>query len=389
MRIGLVLPNVPTYSETFFNSKIKGLQHNGNEVLLFVQHPNLNFKLCPVYTSPKVFNNPLLQFLAMVWVILKLITKATVIVRFIKLEKSDNKSWIQIVKAVYLNAHILKHKLDWLHFGFGTMVLNRENVAKALNAKMAISFRGFDIGIYPIKNPNCYKNLWDKLDKIHVISNDIKELVKKEGFANNCPIEKITPAIDTTFFNNNNREFINDNTFTFITVARLHWKKGLVYTLEALSLLKKKGIAFQYTIIGDGTEMERLKFAAHQLGISESVTFTGVIPHFEVRNYLNNATIYIQYSIQEGFCNALLEAQALGLVCVASNAEGLAENIENGVSGFIVDKCCPEKLANKLIDVINLKNKEKCKISMNAQKRVKEHFNLEKQQQEFINFYSS
>jgi len=32
--IGLVLPNTPAYSETFFNSKIKGLQENGCEVIL-------------------------------------------------------------------------------------------------------------------------------------------------------------------------------------------------------------------------------------------------------------------------------------------------------------------------------------------------------------------
>ena len=36
MKIGIVLSSIPAYSETFFNSKIKGLQKNGFEVVLFI-----------------------------------------------------------------------------------------------------------------------------------------------------------------------------------------------------------------------------------------------------------------------------------------------------------------------------------------------------------------
>ena len=36
LRIGLVLPALPSYSETFINNKINGLLENGNKVSLFV-----------------------------------------------------------------------------------------------------------------------------------------------------------------------------------------------------------------------------------------------------------------------------------------------------------------------------------------------------------------
>ena len=36
--IGLVLPSVPGYSETFFRNKIRGLQENGFKVVLFVEN---------------------------------------------------------------------------------------------------------------------------------------------------------------------------------------------------------------------------------------------------------------------------------------------------------------------------------------------------------------
>ena len=44
MKIGIVLSSTPSYSETFFISKIKGLQKHGFEVVLFVNHTNNGLK---------------------------------------------------------------------------------------------------------------------------------------------------------------------------------------------------------------------------------------------------------------------------------------------------------------------------------------------------------
>lgn len=60
MRIGLVLSTTPGYSETFFRSKIKGLQENGIEVRLFCQNNNEGFDLCPVTKSLKKVRLPIL-----------------------------------------------------------------------------------------------------------------------------------------------------------------------------------------------------------------------------------------------------------------------------------------------------------------------------------------
>ncbi|MEZ4824312.1 MAG: hypothetical protein R2942_18715 [Ignavibacteria bacterium] len=58
------------------------------------------------------------------------------------------------MKSVYINSHILSEKIDRLHFGFMTMTLKRENVAKAIDAEMSVSFRGYDINVYPLKIPD-------------------------------------------------------------------------------------------------------------------------------------------------------------------------------------------------------------------------------------------
>src|SRR5690606_33804472 len=98
-----------------------------------------------VILSPKVSKNPLVQFLFMVKEYFLLLPYLPVVVRYIKLERQEGTAWTQLLKKTYLNAHLLKSKLDWLHFGFATMALGSETVAKAIGAKMAVSLRGFDM----------------------------------------------------------------------------------------------------------------------------------------------------------------------------------------------------------------------------------------------------
>ncbi len=389
MNIGIVLSNCPGYSETFFNSKIKGLQESGMGVTLFCQKKDDSFQLCPVVVAPKVSANPILMAGYFLKEFIQLLPYSKRVIRFIALEKKEGSSLLQIVKMLYLNAHLLKSSLDWLHFGFSTLAIGSETVAKSIDAKMAVSFRGFDIAVYPVKHLDCYKKLWKYLDKVHTISNDLLVLAKTHGLPETIPVVKITPAIDVNFFKEEQPNIAPAAKIVFMTTGRLHWKKGFVPTIEALALLKSSGLNFIYKIIGEGNEYERIAFAAYQLGLQNEVQFLGKLPHNEIKQQLASATIYLQYSIQEGFCNAVLEAQAMGKLCIVSNAEGLSENVLHEQTGWVVPKYSPKALANKIQEVLALSAEEKIRITQTAQKRVKDEFNIEKQQREFIDFYKA
>ena len=249
MKVGLVLSTTPGYSETFFHSKIKGLQKNGIELRLFCHNKKNGFNLCPVAKSPKLSHNLLLQSLYFIKEFVFLLPYITTVLRYIKIERKEGTGCFQLFKKIYLNSHLLKAKLDWLHFGFATMALGSETVAKTIGAKMAVSFRGFDIAVYPIKHPNCYDMLWKYLDKIHTISDDLLILAKNHGLPDSVPVEKITPAIDMEMFRSVPQDFSQNVKHTFMTTGRLHWKKGLVKTVEALAVLKSQGFDFIYKIV--------------------------------------------------------------------------------------------------------------------------------------------
>lgn len=392
MRIGIVLSAVPGYSETFFRSKISGLMRHGHSVYLIVQKEDKSFKMCPVVVAPKIYRNGFVLGFSWLGEMFGLLPYWKRVYTFWQLERELGKSMTEVIKAVYLNAHILKLNLDWLHFGFATMALGRENLAESIHAKMAVSFRGFDIAIYPLKNPNCYDRLWKKVDKVHTISDDLLSRAYELGLGQSVPYQKITPAIDVNFFDSSvKRDGSFRKPLRLLTVGRMHWKKGYTYMLEALAGLKERGIPFVYTIIGTGSikERERVKYAAFQLGLSSQVRFLGAIPPEEVKKEYGQNDIYLQYSVSEGFCNAVLEAQSMGLLCIVSDAEGLPENVKHETSGWVVPKLQPQLLLDRILKTIELGNDERARVSNNALVRVRDSFSIEKQSSEFLEFYGS
>jgi len=390
MKIGIVLSSTPGKSETFLFSMIKGLIENGHEISVFA-NVNNNFNLCPIYLKPKVNKNILFQFFKFVYYYSStFIINPNAFIKYLNLEKQDGVKFLQRWKNLYFNSYIIKQPIDWLHFSFTTLVLKRENVALSINAKMSTSIRGYDISIYPLKNPGCYTKVWSKIDKIHAISKDLLTSARIEGLNDLDKTVIIHPAIDEKYFRKNKKttsKIYGKDKILFLTVARLHWKKGLEDTIYAMSILKKNNIPFEYTIIGEGVEIERLSYIRNQLNMNKEIIFAGPKNHNEIRSYYENADSYIQYSIQEGFSNAVVEAQSMELVIFVSNAEGLSENIKNDKTGWVINKYSPEDLAEKIKEVFSYDHIRLEKIRFEARKRVLNKYTLDQQIKNFDNFF--
>lgn len=364
------------------------MQEEGIEVILYADRQQSCFEDCKVRKGFVLKGFRLGDLRHNLVLLLKLFIHFPQALQLYRCNTKDGFKRRENLLSLFSSLHILGEKLDWLHFGFGTMALGRENLAKVIGAKMAVSFRGFDFYIYPVKNPDAYQCLFSKNVSYHVLSEGMKNGLILQGIPSSS-IQIITPAIDLTLFSSfEENSSQNRKVISFISVARLHWIKGLDYSLEALAILKEKGIDFTFTIIGEGVEEERLKFSAYQLGIMDKVHFLGKLSPQQLKEQLSQADFYLQYSIQEGFCNSVLEAQAMGKICLVSDAEGLSENVLDGVTGFVVPKRRPELLAKKIEEVLGFEEEKLEEIRQQAIQRVKREFNLEKQKSEFLRFYS-
>lgn len=389
-KIGVVLSQAPGRSETFLLSKISGLIAQGFRVIVFSGRKiHVGFDLCPEITAYPLPVAPVMRALCTLPVIMMLILRSPMrLIRFCRLERSAGLRWDQIIRRAYTSAHILPHSLDYIHFSFATLGVGKENVGKTIGAKVSVSFRGFDICIFPLTRPGVYTSFWKALDRVHTISDDLYREARLLGLPESVSCTKIQPAISTDVFRFHREWTASGGVLRILTVARLQWKKGLEVALDAMSLLKEYGVAFHYTIVGMGPESERLYFSRSQLCLEDEVTFAGWKTQDEVAALMKSSDIYLQPSLQEGFCNAVLEAQSSGLMCIVTDAEGLPENVVDTITGWVVPKWDARALAKKIVDVQSLRPNEKLAVSERATERIDHEFDLLDQQKQFANFFS-
>ena len=109
-----------------------------------------------------------------------------------------------------------------------------------------------------------------------------------------------------------------------VFLGRLVWDKGADLLLDALAILKEKGIEPRLTIIGDGPEKEALEKQCMRLGLENQVMFAGTRTGDDLAALLNtHKIIVIPSRWQEPFGLVALEGIACGCVPIGAECGGL------------------------------------------------------------------
>jgi glycosyltransferase involved in cell wall biosynthesis len=189
------------------------------------------------------------------------------------------------------------------------------------------------------------------------------------------------------------REFIDESIQKRIITfcGRLVRMKNIPYLLQAFALMARRTDAL-LLIVGDGEERLELELEARRLGIGSEVKFVG---HQErVEEFLAVSHIFVLPSLYEPFANALLEATAAGLTCLALKPDyrtirtGCGEVIVDGVTGFLTDPEEPQSLATRLDYLVDNPERLK-KIGADAQARCQRLYSWEKCAKQYLDTITS
>ena len=115
-------------------------------------------------------------------------------------------------------------------------------------------------------------------------------------------------------------------------------RKGIRFLVEAVAQLKPRFPELKLVLAGDGFERPALVKLAEELGIGNDVTFLGWVPNVSLPHYYRAAAISVIPSLEEGFGIPAAEAMGCEVPVVASDAGGLPEVVEHGVTGLIVPR---------------------------------------------------
>lgn len=168
-----------------------------------------------------------------------------------------------------------------------------------------------------------------------------------------------------------------------LAVGQLKEKKGFTYLLRACHLLKDQGYEFQCHIVGEGPDRQKLAHQIQQLGLVETVTLCGALPHQAVIGKYEEADIFVLPCIigedgdRDGIPNVILEAMAMELPVVSTCHSGIPEVVVDGVNGLLVPPADESALAQALAKLLEDEN-GRWRLGQCGRQTVIESFSVEK-----------
>lgn len=175
---------------------------------------------------------------------------------------------------------------------------------------------------------------------------DVEKYVKRENVLvcpNGIPV---LPCQSYTERNNNTK-------LRLLFLSNLLISKGVLVLFDALKILKNKGFAFICDFVGGETseiDAKRFNEEVKKRELKEFVIYQGRKYGKEKDEYFEHADIFVfpTYYHNECFPLVLLEAMQHGLPCISTTEGGISGIIDDGQTGFVVEKRNASVLAEKL-----------------------------------------
>lgn len=134
--------------------------------------------------------------------------------------------------------------------------------------------------------------------------------------------------------------------FLIVMPCRFVLQKGHRYLLDAIELLRARGIYTKVLLLGRGPIEAELLNEIHVRGLENDIKVHPSLPRSKLMQIVQAADLFVMPSTHEGFPLAAAEAMLLARPVLATAVGGLPELIANGVSGILVNPRDPEALAN-------------------------------------------
>ncbi len=158
--------------------------------------------------------------------------------------------------------------------------------------------------------------------------------------------------------------------------------KGLNYLILAMKDVKGKLL-----IIGDGSEMDKLKRIVHKNNLMEKVYFLGRKSYRELVSFYHASDIFVLPSIYESFGNVQLEAMACGKPVINTNIPTAVPEVSvHGETGLTVPPANPLALAEAIKRLLENKE-ERIEYGIRARQRVENFYSIEAVSEKILSLY--
>lgn len=243
------------------------------------------------------------------------------------------KSKIFFITSLYMFRIIQKHKI--------THLLSQCPILGGFSAVMASKFFKIPIMV-EIHGEEYFNFLKDKyfmakllkfvfnnVQKIRTLNYNMSMSLNKNGINKN--IIKIPNRVNLSIFNKTKDHFSINNTVKIVSIGRFTWEKDY---LNLIKYLHNSSLDFHLTLIGGGNLKNKYRAYIKKNKINAKIDLIDWIQQEELVKIVVDSDIYIQSSVSEGMPRTIIEAMALQMPIISTNAgsiEGVLINNKNAI----------------------------------------------------------
>lgn len=178
-------------------------------------------------------------------------------------------------------------------------------------------------------------------------------------------------------------EYTESKVLRICYVGRLELNKGIYESLDVLELLKANDIPFVYNIVGEGSELNKIKQNTIQKRLNKNVKFLGNLDREKVRDFWKEQDVFLFLTSNpyEGQSNSLTESIHSKTLPICSDIEANRQTLKN--IGPFFDKNDANAIAAYIKDILSNQNWKKKELA-----RYKFRYHKEYYITELKNFYT-
>ncbi|XP_051138717.1 phosphatidylinositol N-acetylglucosaminyltransferase subunit A [Andrographis paniculata] len=161
----------------------------------------------------------------------------------------------------------------------------------------------------------------------------------------------IPNAVDTAMFKPA-PERLSSKEIVIVVISRLVYRKGADLLVEIIPEVCNLHPNVRFVIGGDGPKRVRLEEMREKHSLQDRVDMLGAVPHAKVRSVLVTGHIFLNSSLTEAFCIAILEAASCGLLTVSTRVGGVPEVLPDDM--IVLAEPDPSDMVLAITNAINL-----------------------------------
>ena len=222
-------------------------------------------------------------------------------------------------------------------------------IGKARNIRVVVNYRGGDAGAFLERSGRWVRPVLKRADVVAVPSGFLRDVFRRSGveaqiLPNVVDLNRFRPGL--------RRKGVNDPVCILVS-RNLEPIYDIDTAIRAFALVHKRFPNACLVVTGSGPERERLEALTNELGVRNTVTFTGRLDRDQMTECYRRADVALNPSRVDNMPNSILEALASGVPVVTTDVGGVGQIVRNETTALLVPPGEPEPMARALLRILD------------------------------------